>query len=1059
MSQSPRTIESRHILKEEDQVVDIRPQGEIFAEWLSDPINFLKVVPGIVLACVLFPVLLPLGGPAFLILTLMFINTHHVLPLRYPVGTKDNKGKPGKGILYVGEVASRSEYENMKELWLTDDDMRKHMLILGSTGSGKSEALKSIFFNALNWSSGFFIADGKADNKLPTDVYTMCRSNGRDPDLLILNFLLAGKTPEQVRLSRRRRTNKLNPFTTADADTIIQMGANLLPKVDGDAKNWQEKALNLWRSVVQAVCYKRDTTGFEISVSTFLDYMALQKVEELYIEGYREAQTRDGEWSYGFAGVKNYLDSGCPAYQVEKLLKKHKLLDVEDAGQARKAPFGSAAKNSGKEFEQENAAYEQHAYRTNQLMPVLNLLDKTYGFIFRDKYPEIDMTDVTLRNRVMVMLIPSLEKSASEAENLGKLAIACLRVMMGKNLGSEVEGDHDDLIETKATKSPYPYVVALDELAYYFSDGIAVMFAQARSLGTSMIAAAQDIEKLTEGSRASEAGAMLANTTIKFFMRIDDAGKTADMIQKIVGKINVAMKRSYDVGFMRTYGRRSEVEIQQVDVLPTRKMQEFGQGEGVVNAMGKTTYMRWFYMGKDIEKHRVKRYWINRFLQVAPPTQEQLIANSSPMEDVADPYEKGRALLRKMRGEEAVEMYIPPSPVIEAVARTAAVLNQHQDAFERGISLYMAAREAILAAQEVQMDISTPAAAEANRVMGRPGQPMGGPQNVAGQGLLPSNELDDYVTPDAVNAQASQLQEAQDQSLDTLSFMDFDTPFTRKPSKDIISMERAASTLGKRQEAIIPGPSMPPMPGEEDREMQATMEAIGSSVSAMTSFFGNQVRFKPTRSVRVKNAGAEDVLLSDHPELRQQLGIGGMLSAATSAATTAVVAAGVGGMAGATTGSGAAGAGQPRQVESPLNISTFDDLAALQENASLEDDWVSTGLERSMVNIEARGFSSSEGGGADAAANMSDLEGMMGLATDSHVMEPTVVGLNDVTLTGLTKVEQLMNHPEPRNAALTFERAISGKVTPQNEATLPAAGDGEIDKLFADWSHRLETKS
>ena len=1110
---SNRTIENRHVLNEEDQIVDIRPQGEIFAEWLSSPLNFLKVVPAIVAACALFPALLPIGGPAFLILTIMFVSTKYKLPLRYPVGSKDEKGKPGKGILMVGEVASKSEYENFKEIWLTDDDMRKHMLILGSTGSGKSEALKAIFFNALNWSSGFFIADGKADNKLPTDVYTMCRSNGRDQDMLILNFLLAGKTPEQVRLSRRRRTNKLNPFTTADADTIIQMGANLLPKVDGDAKNWQEKALNLWRSVVQAVCYKRDTTGFEISVSTFLDYMALQKVEELYVEGFREAQTRGGEWSYGFAGVKNYLDSGCPAYQVEKLLKKHKLLDVDDAAPARKAPFGAAPKSSGKEFEQDNAAYEQHAYRTNQLMPVLNLLDKTYGFIFRDKYPEIDMTDVTLRNRVLVMLIPSLEKSASEAENLGKLAIACLRVMMGKNLGSEVEGFHEDLLGSKATNSPYPYVVALDELAYYFSDGIAVMFAQARSLGTSMIAAAQDLEKLTEGSRASEAGAMLANTTIKFFMRIDDTGKTAEMIHKVVGKVNVAMKRTFERGFMHTYGRQSNVEVQQVDLLPTRKMQAFGQGEGVVNAMGKTTFMRWFYMGKDIEKHRVDHYWINRFLQVAPASDEQVIANSTPMSKVADPYEQGRALLRKLRGEEAADLYVPEDPVISAVAQMANSLSPHEDAAERGIALYMAAREAILKAQAVSMDglpVEGVAAQGSNeRDLAQAGQQ-------AQRGFPSAMDLDQRLTPEAVLA-ASQEPSASD--MDSLGFMNFDvgSTFERKPSKDIISLDKAADTLGKRQESLVPSPAQPIGSDMYGKEIPATMAALGGGVTGLMSLFSNQVKFKPQRNMRVARAGAENVLLGEEALGRLGIKQADDLMSEMTAQITGLADGSDESVRDLVAERAAEAAAEKEQSEDMV----FARVMAKQA-AGMEDDWVGMSLtsvvEALQIDSDAAAMNSSggsasqeqsaqsgqaevggnagsnagsEAGGMDAMAAMAGMADMVAMASDTvsgalpgtsgiissessnevsshgkgNASHPaptqaqassrnTVVGFSDATIEGLSKVERLMNHPEPKNAARTFERAVSSRVTPDTEAKGPAV-DSDIDQLFASLEDRL----
>src|SRR3546814_1177052 len=99
----------------------------------------------------------------------------------------------------------------------------------------------------------------------------MARAFGRDDSILYLNFLLSGKTPQEVSRSRRRRTNKLNPFFDAEADTIIQMGANLLPKAEGDGKAWQEKALAVWRAVINALCFKRDTQGVVISVSVIVD--------------------------------------------------------------------------------------------------------------------------------------------------------------------------------------------------------------------------------------------------------------------------------------------------------------------------------------------------------------------------------------------------------------------------------------------------------------------------------------------------------------------------------------------------------------------------------------------------------------------------------------------------------------------------------------------------------------------------------------------------------------------------------------------------------------------
>ena len=75
------------------------------------------------------------------------------------------------------------------ELWFANEDMRTHVLIFGSTGSGKTEALVSMAYNALLQACGFIYVDGKGDNSLYAKVFSMCRSMGREDDLLLINFL------------------------------------------------------------------------------------------------------------------------------------------------------------------------------------------------------------------------------------------------------------------------------------------------------------------------------------------------------------------------------------------------------------------------------------------------------------------------------------------------------------------------------------------------------------------------------------------------------------------------------------------------------------------------------------------------------------------------------------------------------------------------------------------------------------------------------------------------------------------------------------------------------
>ncbi len=50
-----------------------------------------------------------------------------------------NKPRKARGISFFGNVET-----NHEELWFNNDDMRTHVLIFGSTGSGKTEALVSL---------------------------------------------------------------------------------------------------------------------------------------------------------------------------------------------------------------------------------------------------------------------------------------------------------------------------------------------------------------------------------------------------------------------------------------------------------------------------------------------------------------------------------------------------------------------------------------------------------------------------------------------------------------------------------------------------------------------------------------------------------------------------------------------------------------------------------------------------------------------------------------------------------------------------------------------------
>lgn len=834
-------MKSRREITTYSQVVDVRAWGDRAAEWLSSPANLAMVTGGIVFVMLLAPVLFIVAAPAFLVCYFTSINTADLMPFRYPVGVKDPKGKTGQGILYFGNiyVDKRKDQrlplddiaDQFKECWLEDGDLRMHFFILGSTGSGKSETLKGIFFSALTWGSGFFVADGKADNKLALDNFAMARMFGRDDDLLVLNFLLAGKTPEEVTNSKVKRTNGLNPFYLNDADTIIQMGSNLLPKAEGEGKAWQDRALNFWRAIVPPLVYKRDTNNTPLNIADFIEHLSLTKVEELYAEGAKMARKKSGDldrydlvemWPDAYLGVKSYLESGLPGFKIDRLVKKYRLVS-DGAAPVPNSVFASAAgRATDNKTEQETAAIDQHGYRASQMSPALNLLDRTYGHIFRAAMSEIEMVDVTLNNRILSMMIPSLEKSAMEAENLGKLAVACLRTMMGKNLGADIEGSRIRVLESKATESPTPYVVALDELGYYFSDGLAVMFAQARSLGFCMIAAAQDVEKLMEGSRAAEAGAMLANSFAKYFMRIDDANKTNELIQKYLGEANVAVREDYDWNGEFGHKRTQKIVVKKVPVATLQNLQALEKGQGILSAMGQRFKIVNLYVGDFLSKHKVEQFHVNRFMQIQPHTQEEIDLFSVPGVNAKDPYKLGGQMLEVLRGIRSVDPHEVAEQKEYAARYDAALdmVNQVSDiarglpasvvGAKRGIVMYQAALAALNRLPSAPIAVPPPVA-----VGGSSGS--GSSSGGAAHAAKPSNPMlseasglphRDVIGP-VLKTSLAALPAGEE---DPFDFFNEDTPLERKSAQSILADTKAGAALSVESSSPSSSPGEPLRP-------------------------------------------------------------------------------------------------------------------------------------------------------------------------------------------------------------------------------------------------------
>ena len=597
-----RGIDSRNELDPSRLLRDTRTLGQRIFDFCGKPVN-LAILLSVMAASTYF-----LPEAAFFLfvsgLGLFWYGytRKKMLPFRLPqvAHIKDfNDLKPGikipnmaRGIAFFGNDIKTNE-----ELWFANEDMRTHALIFGSTGSGKTVALTSIAFNALTQGSGFIYVDGKGDNSLYATIFSMVRSMGREDDLLLINFMTGARDivgPQEKRLS-----NTMNPFCQGSSSMLTNLVVSLMggagQSSDGDM--WKGRAIAFVEALMRVLVYMRDQGAILLDANTIRNYFPLERLESIVVDKIFPRDEQEGVNIESIPKVvtdplRNYLGT-LPGYNKEK---------------------------KGKQVSQ---VLEQHGFITMQLVRSFSSLADTYGHILRTNLAEVDFKDVVLNRRILVVLLPALEKSPDELSNLGKIIVASLKAMMAAGLGEEVEGDYRDVIERKPTNASTPYLCILDEYGYYAVQGFAVVPAQARSLGFSVIFAGQDLPAFQKASK-EEAASIGANTNIKICMKLEDPHETWDFFTKTAGEAYVSKVDSFQTKegsvsntYMDTKSSSTERRAR-IDLLDLKEQTE---GEAHIFFKSKIVRSKMFYANPQ----PVKKLKLNQFLKVEPPPDEYLV--------------------------------------------------------------------------------------------------------------------------------------------------------------------------------------------------------------------------------------------------------------------------------------------------------------------------------------------------------------------------------------------------------------------------------------------------
>lgn len=531
--------------------------------------------------------------PLFLLGVLFFLPTAYRLkfgrtrlPFRMPIGEPGEDGGdplPGRrgyarpeGIFFLG-----NQFPDRKELWLKAKDVLTHTLLFGTTGAGKTETLVSLAYNSLATGSGLFYIDPKASPKLDFQIWQMARFLGREDDFRTLNYGTSGKAQGK---SPRRLSNTNNPFTTGSAEALTQLLVSLMPASEGANSIFADNAQTLISGLMYALVDLRDKGEIKLSTSTIREHLALEACVKL---------ARD-----------------------------------ERLGEAARASIGAALSTCGwlsskGDDEQPQSFAEQFGYAKSYFGKPLSSLTDTYSHIYGAEDGEVDFADAIMQRRVLVVLLPSLEKSPAELASLGKISLSAIRNACSVGLGANIEGGAADVLESLPTDAIGigPYLCIVDEYAAIVTPGFEVVLTQGRGLGIAAIVASQDYAGILEADQKG-AQQMVANTSIKIFMKMQDAEKTWNLIRGLAGQTTVIRSTGYRVREDRGSGYldTQDTTVDKEDRVELRDLQQQIEGETHFVFSGQIVRGDMFYAGPSLKNAQLR---VPQFLQLLREPKEE----------------------------------------------------------------------------------------------------------------------------------------------------------------------------------------------------------------------------------------------------------------------------------------------------------------------------------------------------------------------------------------------------------------------------------------------------
>ena len=380
---------------------------------------------------------------------------------------------PTTSVPLNGRVTQRIKLGDILEpatgnpLFVSDKELNRHMVIVGQSGSGKTIGIENILWQQIRRGGGGIFIDGKLDGDTCNKMKQMCLSAGRIDDFLIIN---PNNPPTDSNKDDKTVSHTYNPLLKGDVEAVVnrimsaQSGGGAPSATSEHFQAMNKAGLTF---VIEAIKCLDLAFTFEDLGIILSSPIAMQELWRMLPKDSREK-----------IGLATYLEGMTVVNNFgQREISSKKFMDNLGGIAARMQTLASG-----------------------------NL-----GMIMNTYCPQVDLFDCITGNKILYVMLPSMEKLTTTAKYLAQFLISDLQTAIAK------------VQEMESYRKPaIPYLLLFDEFGAYATYSSSVIWEQARSAGICAAAAFQTFSSL-EALGVDFRNKIMGNSLIKIFYALRDS--------------------------------------------------------------------------------------------------------------------------------------------------------------------------------------------------------------------------------------------------------------------------------------------------------------------------------------------------------------------------------------------------------------------------------------------------------------------------------------------------------------------------------------------------------